>query len=321
MHERDVELEARVCRSFGTLDTIDVPALTALTTRQAQTQGSRTVRMATALGAATAVLVLALIVGAQLNTVARGAVPAERRHQGRLASPGEIATDQRYGMLVQLPGGAVTLVDEGGRQLLPVLPAFSGLTEAKTSPDGRYVALWLSTGSGFELRILDGVSRSLEPALFATTERYARSNEGWSGHGDSSAVLLTTTSDPTANSAGDIRVNLRTIDRAGNVRVIATYTAFVLQPLGWDRAKNTILARATPGSGGPSKYLRFVDGGTSSVVERSVTDMPLIANDDANFAAALASCPSPGPCRTFTIHDAETYAVVAQIDLERFGYR
>jgi hypothetical protein len=58
-----------------------------------------------------------------------------------------------------------------------------------------------------------------------------------------------------------------------------------------------------------------VGGGSPSVVERTVTDMPLIANDAATYVASYASCPPPGPCRIFTIHDAETYAVVAQIDL------
>jgi hypothetical protein len=318
VREREAELlEGRVRRTLGTLDTIDVPGLDALATRRAPVRGRRAMRNVRAFGATAAVLVLALIVGAQLNTW-RAALSRPNDNPAAPGVAGQIAADDRYGLLVRLPGDAITLVDEIGRQLMP---AFTGLVEARTSPNGRYIALWLSTGSGFELRILDGVSRALGPTLFATAERYARSNEGLVWASDSSAVLVTTTGDPVANSVGegDIRVNLRTIDRTGgNVRVIATYTAFVLQPLGWDRGKNTILARVSAKSG-QSKYLRFIDGGTPSVVERSVTDMPLIANDDATFIAALASCPPPGPCRTFTIHDAETYAVVAQIDLERFA--
>lgn len=311
MHEREVDLlETRIRRSLGSLDAIDVPALAALTTRRARLR-SRAARTATTLGATTAVLVLALIVGAQLNTW-RAAVSRPNDTPGTLGGAGQIAADERYGLLVRLPGEAVTLVDERGRQLVT---AFSGLFEARTSPDGRFIALWLSTGSGFELRILDGASRSLGPPLFATTERYSRSNEGLVWASDSSAVALTTTADPVANSAGDIRVNLRTIDRSGNVRAIATYTAFSLQPLGWDRDKKTILARAAQDQSGAHKYLRFADSG-GPIVERPVGDTPLIANDAATFVAALASCPPPGPCRKFTIHDAETYSVVAQIDLE-----
>lgn len=316
MHEREVDLlEARVRRSLGTLDAIDVPGLVALMTRRAPLR-SRAARTATALGATATVLVLAVIVGAQLNTW-RAAVSRPNDSTGTIGVAGQIATDERYGLLVRLPGDAITLVDELGRQ---VMPTFSGLSlfEARTSPNGRYIALWLATGtptgSGFELRILDGVSRSLGPTLFATPERYARSNEGLVWASDSSAVALATTADPVANSAGDIRVNLRTIDLAGNVRTIATYTAFSLQPLGWDRDKKTILARAAPDQSGAHKYLRFADSG-GPIAERSVPDTPLIANDAATFVAALASCPPPGPCRSFTIHDAETYSVVAQIDL------
>jgi hypothetical protein len=310
--EREVDvLERRVRRSLATLNGIEVPRLSALRTPRAPVR-SRAWRVATAFAATAAAVVLALTIGAQLNTL-RAALSRPSDGSGPPGLAGSIAADGRYGLLVRSPSGGTTLVDELGR---PLVPAFDGLIEARTSPNGRYIALWLSTGSGFEVRILDGVARSLGTPLFTTTERYARSNEGLVWASDSSAVAIATTADPTANSAGEIRVTLRTIDHAGNVRAIATYTAFSLQPLGWDRAKHEILARAGPESSGPTKYLRFADAGNGSVAERSVTDMPLIANDAATFVAALASCPRAGPCRTFTIHDAETYAVVAQIDLE-----
>lgn len=315
MHERELELvEARVRQSLGTLDAIDVPGLAAVTRRRPALRG-RATRTVSALGATAAVLIFALIVGAQLST---WRATLSQPSAGPGITAGQIATDERYGLLVGLPGDAITLVDELGRQLMPTFVGLS-LHEARTSPDGRYIALWLATGtptgSGFELRILDGVSRSLGDPLFVTPERFARSNEGLVWASDSSAVALATTLDPVANSAGDIRVNLRTIDRSGNVRTIATYTAFSLQPLGWDRGKKAILARAAPGQSGAVKYLRFADDGGASVAERTVSDTPLIANDAATFVAAMASCPPPGPCRSFTIHDAETYAVVAQIDL------
>jgi hypothetical protein len=311
MHEGEVDLlEGRVRRSLGTLDQIPVPGLAAITTRRAPVR-SRVTRTAGAFGATAAVLVLALVVGAQLNTW-RAALSGATAGPGLPGAAAQVTPDDRYGLLVGWPGDATTLVDEQGNQL--VAPFF-GVREARTSPDGRYIGLWLSTINGYEVRILDGVNRTLGPTLFATTEQYARSNEGLVWASDSSAVVIATTADPVANSAGAIRVNLRAIDRGGTVASIATYSAFALQPLGWDRAKNTILARATSDSSGPSKYLRFVGGGSPSVVERTVTDMPLIANDAATYVASYASCPPPGPCRIFTIHDAETYAVVAQIDL------
>jgi hypothetical protein len=315
MQEREVELlEGRVRRSLGSLDQIAVPGLEAVRTRRPPSHG-RAMGVVGTFGATALVLVLALVVGAQINTW-RGALSGPSAGPGQQGVAGRLAPDDRYGLLVAWPGDATTLVDEHGTE---IVPPFFGVRQAKTSPNGRYVALWLTTPSGYDVRILDGVTRSLGPMLFATTEQYARSNEGLIWASDSSAVLIATTADPIANSAGDIRVTLRAIDLGGNVRVVGRYTAFTFVPLGWDRGKSTILARAAPDQNGTNRYLRFADDGSGRVVERSVADMPIASNDAGTFVASHPTCPGPGPCRSFTIHDAETYAVVGQIDLPPLG--
>jgi hypothetical protein len=137
---------------------------------------------------------------------------------------------------------------------------------------------------------------------------------------DSSAVLVSTTADDTANSAGAIRANLRAIDRStGTVRSLVTYGAFTFEPLGWDRVKASVLARATTASsGGKSLYLHVSDDGSGATSVQEVDDTPVIANDAATYVASSPTC-ILSSCRRFIIHEASTYSVVAQIDLGSRG--
>jgi hypothetical protein len=319
LNERDVEiLGGRVRQSLRTLDSIGVPSLASIEGRRT-TRSSRVLRGATTLATAVVIVVAGLVLGDRLN-----AWRHERAASDRTATAAP-TPEGRYGLLVQLPGVTspadgtapmIALVDELGQQLTP---AFDGLVQAKTSPDGRHIALWLSGSRTSELHVLDAADRSLGASLFTTTERFTRVNEAMVWASDSSAVLISTTADDTTNSSGNIRANLRAIDRAsGAVRQLMTYNAFSFQPLGWDRAKGTALARAvTAQSGGKTLYLLVSDDGSAATSTREVDDTPIIANDAATFVASFPTC-TPGPCRRFIIHDASTYAVVAQID---FGAR
>lgn len=320
MDERQVANEARLRRALSSLDEVAVTPLAAIRARHAG-RARLPWRAAGALAAAALVMVVALALGDRLN-----AWRIERTASGPTASAGAPALDSRYGFLVQLPGATdpgngtssgIALVDESGTQLMP---AFDGLVQAKTSPDGRYIALLRSGQRGLELSILDGVNRSLGAILFTTTERFTRVNEPMVWASDSSAIVLSTTADDTARSAGDIQANVRAIDRAGGaVRLLLTYRTFTFQPLGWDRAKGAVLARAvTAESGGKTLFLRVSDDGKALTSAQEVDDTPVVANDAATYVASFPTC-TPGPCRRFVIHDAATYAVVAQIDLASRG--
>ena len=308
-------LEARVRRSLATLDRLAVPALSSIERRRSSA-ASPLMRGAAIVATAAVMIVVGLALGDRLNAL----------RADRAASEGTAAAvpSGGYGFFEVVPGATdpgngtasgVALVDELGRQLMP---AVDGLIQAKTSPDGRYVALWLSGAQGFELRILDGINRSLGPAIFTTTERRTRVNEALAWASDSSAVVVSTTADDTANTAGNIRANLHAIDRTtGSVRPLLTYSAFTFEPLGWDRAKGTVLARAVTTPTGGTQFLHVADDGRGVTSVQSVDDTPVIANDAATYVASFPAC-TPGPCRRFIIHDASTYSVVAQID---FGSR
>jgi hypothetical protein len=318
LDDREVEiLEGRVRRSLATLDRVTVPALSSIERRR-PSAASPLMRGAAILATAALMIVVGLAIGDRLNAL-RGDRAASERTAPAVPSVG-------YGFFEVMPSATdpgngtasgVALMDELGRQLMP---AVDGLIQAKTSPDGRYVALWLSGPQGFELRVLDGVSRSLGPAIFSTTERFTRVNEAVVWASDSSAILVSTTADDTANAAGTIRANLRAIDRStGTVRSLVTYGAFTFEPLGWDRVKGEVLASATTASsGGKSLYLRVSDDGSGATSVREVDDTPVIANDAATYVASFPTC-TPGPCRRFIIHEASTYSVVAQIDLGSRG--
>jgi len=316
--DRDVEiLEGRVRRSLATLDRVAVPALASIEMRR-PIAASPLMRGAAILATAAVTIVVGLAIGDRLNAL-RGDQAASERTAPAVPSAG-------YGFFEVLPSATdpgngtasgVALMDELGRQLMP---AIDGLIQAKTSPDGRYVALWLSGPQGFELRVLDGIKRSLGPAIFSTTERFTRVNEAMEWASDSSAVLVSTTADDTANSAGAIRANLRAIDRStGTVRSLVTYSAFTFEPLGWDRVKGSVLARATTASsGGKSLYLHVSDDGSGATSVQEVDDTPVIANDAATYVVSSPTC-ILSSCRRFIIHEASTYSVVAQIDLGSRG--
>src|SRR3989440_272599 len=317
LDDREVEiLEGRVRRSFATLDRVTVPALSSIERRR-PSAASPLMRGAAILATAALMIVVGLAIGDRLNALHADRAASERRAPA-VPSVG-------YGFFEALPSATdpgngtaagVALIDELGRQLMP---AVDGLIQAKTSPDGRYVALWLSGPQGFELRVLDGVNRSLGPAIFSTTERFTRVNETMVWASDSSAVLVSTTADDTANSAGTIRANLRAIDRStGSVRPLLSYSAFTFEPLGWDRAKGTVLARAVTTASGGIQYLHVADDGRGVTSTQNVDDMPVIANDAATYVASVPTC-IPGPCHRFVIHEASTYSVVAQIDLGSRG--
>src|SRR5439155_14689269 len=113
--------------------------------------------------------------------------------------------------------------------------------------------------------------------------------------------------------------NLRAIDRStGTVRSLVTYSAFTFEPLGWDRAKGTVLARAVTTASGAIQYLHVADDGRGVTSTQNVDDMPVVANDAATYVASFPTC-IPVPCRRFIIHEASTYSVVAQIDLGSRG--
>ena len=317
LDDREVEiLEGRVRRSLATLDRVTVPTLSSIERRR-PIAASPLMRGAAILATAALMIVVGLAIGDRLNALHADRAASERRAPA-VPSVG-------YGFFEALPSATdpgngtaagVALIDELGRQLMP---AVDGLIQAKTSPDGRYVALWLSGPQGFELRVLDGVNRSLGPAIFSTTERFTRVNETMVWASDSSAVLVSTTADDTANSAGTIRANLRAIDRStGSVRPLLSYSAFTFEPLGWDRAKGTVLARAVTTASGGIQYLHVADDGRGVTSTQNVDDMPVIANDAATYVASVPAC-IPGPCHRFVIHEASTYSVVAQIDLGSRG--
>ena len=318
LDDREVEiLEGRLRRSLATLDRVTVPALSSIERRR-PSAASPLMRGAAILATAAVMIVVGLAIGDRLNAL-RGDRAASERTAPAVPSVG-------YGFFEVMPSATdpgngtasgVALFDELGRQLMP---AVDGLIQAKTSPDGRYVAVWLSGPQGFELRVLDGINRSLGPAIFSTTERFTRVNEAMVWASDSSAIVVSTTADDTANTAGTIRANLRAIDRStGTVRSLLTYGAFTFEPLGWDRVKGSVLARAnTASSGGKSLYLRVSDDGSGATSVQEVDDMPVIANDAATYVASFPTC-IPGPCRRFIIHEASTYSVVAQIDLGSRG--
>src|SRR5205807_4969902 len=172
LDDREVEiLEGRVRRSLATLDRVTVPTLSSIERRR-PIAASPLMRGAAFLATAAVMIVVGLAVGDRLNAL-RGDRAASERTAPAVPSVG-------YGFFEAMPSATdpgngttsgVALFDELGRQLMP---AVDGLIQAKTSPDGRYVALWLSSPQGFELRILDGINRSLGPAIFSTTERFTR---------------------------------------------------------------------------------------------------------------------------------------------------
>jgi hypothetical protein len=317
LDDQEVEvLEGRVRRSLATLDRITVPALSSIERRR-PSAANPLMRGAAILATAAVMIVVGLAIGDRLNALRSDRASSERTAPA-VPSVG-------YGFFEAMPGttdpgngtaSGVALIDELGRQLMP---AIDGLIQAKTSPDGRYVALWLSGPQGFELRILDGINRSLGPAIFSTTERFTRVNEAMVWASDSSAVLVSTTADDTANTAANIRANLRAIDRStGAAQSFVTYSAFTFQPLGWDRAKGTVLARAVTTPSGGIQFLHVSDNGSGVTSVQAVDDMPVVANDAATYVASFPTC-IPGPCRRFIIHEASTYSVVAQIDLGSRG--
>ena len=317
LDDREVEiLEGRVRRSLATLDRVTVPALSSIQRRR-PIAASPLMRGVAILATAAVTIMVGLAIGDRLNAL-RGDRAASERTAPAVPSVG-------YGFFEAMPSATdpgngttsgVALFDELGRQLMP---AVDGLIQAKTSPDGRYVAVWLSGPQGFELRVLDGINRSLGPTIFSTTERFTRVNEAMVWASDSSAVLVSTTADDTANTAGILRANLRAIDRStGTVRSLVTYSAFTFEPLGWDRAKGTALARAVTTANGGIQYLHVADDGRGVTSTQNVDDMPVVANDAATYVASFPTC-IPVPCRRFIIHEASTYSVVAQIDLGSRG--
>jgi hypothetical protein len=305
---RDRELagvEAGLRASLRTLDDVPVPPLGPIRVRErARLPG----RIAGAI-AAVAVLVIALALGERLNAWRldrAAATPAT----ASLGVSGSIAPDARYGWLVRTDGSAsLALVNELGAQLLG---SIGDVTEAVTSPSGRYVALW-TAGAKNELRILDGPSKTVGAPLFSTGEVYARTNNSLIWASDSSAVVVATTADPVGSSSGPITIRLRSVSLTGEVRDVATYVGFSLAPLGWDRAGGAITAKARPTSTGRAHVMRFGESG-ALLSDREVADEPLVADHSGKFIAS-ANCQSQSPCSDFVIHDAASYAAVSFMKL------
>lgn len=271
-------------------------------------------RVVGAITASALVVVLALVAGdrlAALRNERAGASPSTATVPPALS---HVAPDHRYGLLVRLPGKTtdVALIDELGHE---VIPQINGLVEAKTSPNGRYIALWLQSADSFELRMLDGVTRTIGAPLFTTSERFARQSLATIWASDSSAVLVATTADSVANGNAMIDANLRAIDLKGNVRLVQTIRTFALAPLAWDRTKAAIVVRSVPQQHGANQVLLRISEDGSARSDTTITDDPLIANDAGTYIAAAVPCVAQAPCRRYAIHDAATYAVVSQIDL------
>jgi hypothetical protein len=311
---RDRELtsvEDGLRASLGTLGDVPVPPLGPIRVRErARLPG----RIAGAI-AAVAVLVIALALGERLNAWrldrAAATPPA-----ASLGVSGSIAPDARYGWLVRPDGkSSLALVNELGVQLLG---SIGDVTEAVTSPSGRYVALWTS-GAKNELRILDGPSQKISAPLFSTGEVYARTSQSLIWASDGTAIVIATTADPVGSSSGPIAIGLRTVSLSGEVRDIATYNGFSLAPLGWDRAGGSITVKARPASTGRAHVIRFSESGTL-LSDREVADEPLVADQSGKYIAS-ADCQSQFPCRDFVIHDAASYAGVSFIKLtQSVGY-
>ena len=304
-------IEDRTRRSLVSLDGLAVPALGAIQVRTPRRQRFGAVG---ALASALVVVTAALLVGDALSAwrtdrAAASAGPTAVAPAGVTMKP-----DPRYGVLVRRPDKTLALVDELGKVLL-TMP--DSIDQAKTSPNGRYIALWTRTGAGAELRILDGVTRTIGAPLFTTAERFARQNEGLVWASDSSAVLVATTADDTAGSGSPLDVNLRAVTLNGDVRRVATYHTWVFAPLAWDRSANVISAvsfeRFQPTAG--TKLLRFKDDGSGNVDSQVASDSPMAADDAGRFVISSVSCPGVPTCRKFAVHDVATYGAVAQIEL------
>ncbi len=311
MDEREVELlESDVRRSLRTLD--DLPVAPPAAVSAPRPPRARVLRVAGSLATAVLVVVLAAVAGDRLAAFRTARIAASPKASAVPLALGRIAPDPRYGVLARLPGkdGGVVLVDELGHELIA---PFEGLVYAKTSPNGRYIALWLQDGDTFTLRVLDGVTRTVGAPLFTTNERFPRLGHGMAWASDSSAVLVVTTADPLAPAA-PVTANLRAIDLAGNARLVRTYRAFGVELLAWDRADYAIVARAITQSTGGGLLLRISEDG-STRIDMPIDDDPIAANDAGTFVvAASLPCDAQRGCQV-TIHDAATYRAVARIDL------
>ncbi len=301
-------VEAGLRASLRTLDDVPVPPLGPIRARERARLPGRIAGTV----AAVAVLVLALALGERLyawrlDRAAATPPPAS------FGVSGSVAPDARYGWLVRTDGKAnLALVNELG---VTQLASIGEVTEAVTSPSGRYVALWTGTGNN-ELRILDGPSRKVGAPLFSSREVYARISHGLIWASDSSAVLVATTADPVGNSSAPVTIRLRSVSLSGEVRDVASYVGFSFAPLGWDRAGGAITAKARPTSTARTHVMRFSDGGTL-LSDLEVADEPLVADQSGKYIAS-ADCQSQSPCSDFVIRDAASYSSVSFTKLAQF---
>lgn len=305
MEDREVaRIGSRLERALRAFDDVPVIELTQLRSRRRRSGWDL---------AAPAVLVGALLVAVGVSA-ARVADLTSGAATASAPVPVAPALSAAYGMLARVGDGkssSVAIVDELGAA---IAGPFEGLVAARTSPDGRSIALLLAGSQGTELRIFDGAQRTLGPALLTTAEEFDRTGSALVWADDSSGVLVVSAPRPRVEDA--VLATLRVVARDGSVRTIATHRAFSLSPLAWSRGSGVILlSTSANNSGNPVTLVRISDANGAVLGEHVSADPIVTANDRAQLIVTSGACGVQPPCRSLTVRDAVSFAPVSEIVL------
>lgn len=299
------EVEARLTLGLRAFDALPVPDLGRI--RVARRGFSALDALAPAALVA-AIIVAAAIGGARLSAL-DGASPAA--NPGRAVSAPTLSPN--YGLLSRATtdkSSRVAIVDELGGE---VLTGIDSLVAARTSPDGHFVALLLATQQRTELRMFDGASRILGPALLSTDEEFGRTGDSVVWASDSSAVLVA--SAPRPRVGDDASVQLRSVTLAGEVRPLTTLRTFALALLAWDRTHGIVtLRRTADASGGAGVVVALSESG-ATVFEHAVAESIVTADDGGRMIVTAGACGTQPPCRRLAVRDVATEATVTEIAL------
>lgn len=313
MDERELgPVERSVRTSLATLDRLAVPSLAAVRSGRAEPRGARAARAWARTGAALAagalVLVIAVAVGGRL-----GAWRAERSgaEPSRGVASSSAALDEAYGLLAASDdtGRTPALIDERGR---PMGPTFSGVAGVRTSPNGRYVALALETSSGLEIRVLDGVTRTVGPPLLQGGTSYVlAANDSFAWSTDSSGLVIALKL--RSEASRQVTRALVWIAELGNVaRQIAMYDGADVRPTLWQRPAGLIALSATRTVTDASPhYVQMREDG-ALLRDDPVASVPVAADGTGRYVASYDGC-QPAPCTKIVVRSATTYAEVASI--------
>jgi len=297
MDEREARvIETELRRSLVTLDQIPVPTLSSLRSARPG-PAARGLRAVSALAVVAFAVVVALVIADRL-TAFRGE---------RAAGPSApVALDDRYGFLVpDASASRLTLTDEHGHALAGPL---DDVAFTRTSPNGRYVAVWQNAPLGPELRIVDGATRTVSAPLLSVQDPATSAGLAWAS--DDSGVVVTT--GPQLAGGGVARVNVWLVTITGASRQIATYEGGGVRPLFWNRPGGLIGLTATATrTGNLMRYVQMRDDGTI-VRDDNVSEQPISADGSGSLLVTNANC-SPAPCRKYVIRNAATYDTVAEI--------